>query len=70
MLIPTSNVVTFGVPPRAPVLFTQKKTGEIWLCVDFCGLNTITCKNRYPIPLVNNLLDCVQGCKVFSVIGY
>jgi hypothetical protein len=52
----------------APVLFIKKKTGNIRLCVDFRGLNAITRKNRYPLPLVNDLLDCVQGCKVFTVI--
>ena len=52
----------------APVLFIRKKTGELRLCVDFRGLNAITKKNRYPLPLVSDLLDRVQGCKVFSVI--
>jgi hypothetical protein len=52
----------------APVLFIRKKTGELRLCVDYRGLNSITKKNRYPVPLVHDLLDRVQGCKVFSVI--
>ncbi|KAJ8472542.1 hypothetical protein ONZ45_g16617 [Pleurotus djamor] len=52
----------------APVLFTRKKTGEIRLCVDFRGLNAITRKNRYPLPLVSDLLDRVQGCSVFTVL--
>jgi hypothetical protein len=52
----------------APVLFIRKKTGELRLCVDYRGLNAITKKNQYPVPLVHDLLDRVQGCKVFSVI--
>jgi len=52
----------------APILFTRKKTGELRLCVDFRGLNAITKKNRYPLPLVNDLLDRVQGCSIFSLI--
>ena len=52
----------------APVLFTRKKTGDIRLCVDFRGLNAITRKNRYPLPLVNDLIDRVQGCNIFTVI--
>ncbi|EEB95801.1 hypothetical protein MPER_05174, partial [Moniliophthora perniciosa FA553] len=52
----------------APVLFTRKKTGEIRLCVDFRGLNRITKKNRFPLPLVDDLLDSVQGCNYFTVI--
>jgi hypothetical protein len=52
----------------APALFTRKKTGEIRLCVDFRGLNAITKKNRFPLPLVDDLLDRVRGCKFFTVI--
>ena len=52
----------------APILFVRKKSGELRLCVDYRGLNSITRKNRYPLPLVNDLLDCVQGCKVFSTL--
>lgn len=53
----------------SPILFVKKKTGELHLCVDYCGLNSITKKNCYPLPLVNDLLNCVEGCKVFSVIN-
>lgn len=52
----------------SPVLFVCKKTGELRLCVDYRGLNAITKKNRYPLPLFDDLLDRVQGCKVFSVL--
>ena len=52
----------------APVLFTRKKTGELRLCVDFRKLNAITRKNRYPLPLVNDLLDRVQGAKIFTIL--
>ena len=55
-------------PAASPILFIWRKTGQLRLCVDYRALNAITRKNRYPIPLVNDLLDRVQGCKVFSVI--
>jgi Reverse transcriptase (RNA-dependent DNA polymerase)/RNase H-like domain found in reverse transcriptase len=50
------------------VLFIRKKTGELQLCVDFRGLNAITRKNHFPVPLIHDLLDRVQGCKVFTLI--
>jgi hypothetical protein len=53
----------------SPVLFVKKKTGELHLCVDYHGLNTITKKNCYPLPLIDDLLNCMQGCSVFSVIN-
>ena len=52
----------------APVLFIPKKSGELRLCVDYRGLNAITDKNRYPIPLISELLDRLNGSTVFSKI--
>lgn len=52
----------------APILFVRKKTGGLRLCVDYRGLNAISKKNRYPLPLIDDLLDRVQGCSRFSVI--
>jgi hypothetical protein len=32
----------------APVIFVPKKDGTQWLCVDYCALNEVTTKNKYP----------------------
>ena len=53
-------------PAGAPVIFAPKKDGTLRLCVDYRGLNAITVKNRYPIPLISELLDRLHGAKVFS----
>lgn len=45
-----------------------KKTGGLRPCVDYCGLNTISKKNCYPLPLIDDLLGCIQGCSRFSAI--
>lgn len=56
-------------PAAAPVIFVKKKyNNELRLCVDYRGLNAITVKDRFPIPLVTDLVDAVQGSKVFSKI--
>jgi hypothetical protein len=44
-------------PHRAPVLFVKKKDGSLCLCVDYRGLNKISRKDRYPLPLISDLLD-------------
>jgi hypothetical protein len=44
-------------PARAPILFTPKKDGILRLCVDYRGLNRITVKNRYPLPLISETID-------------
>src|SRR5438045_5053827 len=55
-------------PAGAPILFVPKKSGELRLCVDYHGLNAITIKNQYPLPLISELLDRLSGSVVFSKI--
>jgi len=52
----------------APVLFVKKKDGSLCLCVDFRGLNKITKKDCYPLPLISDLLDSPSRAKVYSKI--
>ena len=44
-------------PPTAPVLFVKKPEGGLCFCVDYRALNTITIKNCYPLPLIQEMLD-------------
>jgi hypothetical protein len=41
----------------ALILFAKKKDGSLRLCVDYRGLNHITKKDCYPLPLIADLLD-------------
>jgi hypothetical protein len=43
-------------PLGAPVFFIKKKDGKLRFIQDYRALNTITRKNRYPLPLINNLI--------------
>ena len=52
----------------APVLFVKKKDGSLRLCVDFRGLNRISKKDRYPLPLISDLLDSPRKAQVYSKI--
>ena len=52
----------------ALVLFKTKKDGSLRLCIDYRGLNHATIKNRYKIPRMDDLLDRIQGAKLFSKI--
>ena len=55
-------------PWGAPVLFVKKKDGTLRLCIDYRGLNKVTIKNKYPLPRIDDLLDQLQGARVFSKI--
>ena len=44
-------------PHGAPVLFIQQQDRSLWLCCDFQGINQVSKKDQYPLPLINDLLD-------------
>jgi len=52
----------------APILFVKKKDGSLRLCVDFRGLNRITKKDRYPLPLISDLLDAPGKARIYTKI--
>ncbi|KAG5733026.1 hypothetical protein E4T56_gene3620 [Termitomyces sp. T112] len=52
----------------APVLFAKKKDGSLQLCVDYRGLNKVTKKNQYPLPLIGDLVDCLYSAKIYTKI--
>lgn len=52
-------------PAVACFFFVGKKGGSLRPCIDYCGLNDITVKNHYPLPLMNSVFDQIQGAKIF-----
>nr|GEX89715.1 putative reverse transcriptase domain-containing protein [Tanacetum cinerariifolium] len=57
-----------GVAPGAPVLFVKKNDGSFRMCIDYCELNKLTVKNRYPLPRIDDMFDQLQGSRVYSKI--
>ena len=49
-----------------PILFVKKKDGSLWLCVDYRGLNLLTKKNWYPLPLIGEALNRLSGTKIYT----
>ena len=55
-------------PWVAPVLFVKKKDGSLRLCIDYRQLNRVTIRNQYPLPRIDELIDQLQGSRVYSKI--
>ena len=55
-------------PYGVPILFVQKKDGTLQICMDYRSLNKMTKKDFYPIPRIDNLLDCLTKVTIFSKI--
>ncbi len=53
-------------PAGAPILFDKKPDGSLRLCVDYRGLNNLTIKNRYPLPLVGESWDRLGRARRFT----
>lgn len=55
-------------PCLSPLLFVKKKGGNLCPCVNYQDLNSITVKNRYPIPNAKDLSDQLSGANIFSKV--
>jgi hypothetical protein len=50
------------------VLFVKMKDGSMRMCIDYQEFNKVLIKNRYPFPRIDNLLNQLQGVRMFSKI--
>jgi len=53
-------------PIAAPVFFIKKKDGSLRLVQDYRALNSMTVKNKYPLPLISELMSQLRGARYFT----
>ena len=49
-----------------PVFFIKKKDGSLRLVQDYHALNAMTVKNKYPLPLISELIEKLRGARYFT----
>jgi hypothetical protein len=55
-------------PWGSHVLFVEKKDGTKRMCIDYRTLNSMTIKNKYPLPRIEDLLNRLKKAKFVSKI--
>jgi hypothetical protein len=62
----TNRIRPSRSPMASPFFFIKKKDGSLRPVQDYRRLNAITVPDRYPIPLIPELIDSLRQAKIFS----
>ncbi|KAK5963053.1 uncharacterized protein PWA37_004754 [Arxiozyma heterogenica] len=67
-LLEKKLIVSSKSPCSSPAVLAKKKDGTYRLCVDCRALNTVTVKDPFPLPRINNLLAKIGSSTNFSTL--
>ena len=59
-------IISSNTPYASPILFAQKSNDDLQFCIDYQKLNTLTKKDQYLLPLIDETLACMSGCKYIT----
>lgn len=52
----------------SPIILVRKRNGEMRMCIDFRFLNKISVRDNFPLPLIEDQLDLLDGKKYFTLL--
>ena len=55
-------------PWASPITLAAKKDGSTRFCIDYRRLNAATEKDAYPVPLIQDIFDQLQGSTIFTTL--
>ena len=62
----TGQICPSKSPMATLVFFIKKKNGSLWLVQDYYALNSMTVKNKYPLPLISKLVSQLCRARYFT----
>uniref|UniRef100_A0A914HF90 RNA-directed DNA polymerase n=1 Tax=Globodera rostochiensis TaxID=31243 RepID=A0A914HF90_GLORO len=63
-------IETENAAPIRPIVIVPKKDGSLRFCVDYRGVNSVTRKDSFPLPNIDNTLLMLGGKKYFTTLDF
>ena len=64
-----AGIISRGASEWAsPTVLVRKKDGGVRYCIDMRGVNSVTIKDRFPLPRISECIDALGGCEYFSCL--